>query len=594
MFTRQSRSAAAVCCVFALALTACEGAGTTGADEGPPVKGGTLNLLGAGDVDYMDPNISYYTNAEMNLRLWSRRLFGYPARKDQATTPVPDLATEVPTAGNGGVSKDGRTYTITLRDGGRWNTSPPRPVTAADVVRGVKRTCNPAAPSGGTPVFLKLIEGFAKFCEGFAKASPKPEAVARYLEETPVAGLTAKNDRTVVFSLTSPATYFVGVLTMPAFAPAPKELNRYLPGSADLAQHTVSNGPYQVRSYAPGKSIEYVRNPAWDPSSDPIRKAYVDRVVINETVNQESVQQQLEAGTAAADMEFDVRVPPSQVPALVARRDPNLNLGETSSTNTRVIYNHASPSNGGAMAKPEVRQALSYAINRNHIVQVLGGPNLNRPLSHVLPSNVLGSTQFDPYPHDPARARQLLASAGHGGGLTLKLLYRNASEGDSKAFQTIQQDLAAVGVTVKGIPAPNADFGTKYLFVPEVARRGVWDLSLAGWNASWFGDAALAFFKPLLYGRSSFPPDGSNFGLYDSAETNALIERAATAVDRDEAAALWAKADQQAMRDAAFYPTVQPKTANYRASHVKNAVYLPTLTNFDPANVWLEEGRHGG
>ncbi|MFD0533402.1 ABC transporter substrate-binding protein [Actinomadura luteofluorescens] len=222
-----------------------------------------------------------------------------------------------------------------MRDGGRWNTSPPRPVTAADVVRGVKRTCNPAAPSGGTPVFLKLIEGFAKFCEGFAKVSPKPEAVARYLEETPVAGLTAKDDRTVVFSLTSPATYFVGVLTMPAFAPAPKELDRYLPGSADLAQHTVSNGPYQVRSYAPGKSIEYVRNPAWDPSSDPIRKAYVDRVVINETVNQESVQQQLEAGTAAADMEFDVRVPPSQVPALVARRDPNLNLGETSSTNTR-------------------------------------------------------------------------------------------------------------------------------------------------------------------------------------------------------------------------------------------------------------------
>ncbi|MFD0533401.1 hypothetical protein ACFQY7_05970 [Actinomadura luteofluorescens] len=101
MFTRQSRSAAAVCCVFALALTACEGAGTTGADERPPVKGGTLNLLGAGDVDYMDPNISYYTNAEMNLRLWSRRLFGYPARKDQATTPVPDLATEVPTAATG-------------------------------------------------------------------------------------------------------------------------------------------------------------------------------------------------------------------------------------------------------------------------------------------------------------------------------------------------------------------------------------------------------------------------------------------------------------------------------------------------------------
>jgi peptide/nickel transport system substrate-binding protein len=592
---RRCRWATAASCALVLVVTACSGGGPGGpGSDGPPVTGGTLNLLGAGDVDYMDPNTSYYTVGELNLRLWSRRLFTYPALDGQTTTPVPDLATELPTVANGGVSADGRTYTITLREGARWDTTPPRPVTAADVVRGVKRTCNPAAPSGATPVFASLIEGLAEFCAGFAQVGLAPEAVGAYLEGTAVAGLTARDDRTVSFSLTSPATYFIGILTMPAFAPAPVELNSYLPGSAELAQNTVSNGPYRVTEYTPGRSIAYDRNPSWDPASDPVRKAYVDRVVVDETVSQDSVQQQLQAGTDTADMEFDVRPPPAQLPGLIAQLDPNLNLGETSSTNPRVVYNHVSPNNGGAMGTLEVRQALSHAISREHIMQVLGGPSVNQPLSHVLPSNVLGSEEFDLYPHDPGRARQLLASAGHADGLTLKLLYRNESEADSKAFQTIQQDLAAVGVTVEGIPSPNADFGTKYLFVPDVARRGVWDLSLAGWNASWFGDAAVAFFKPMLSGESSFPPRGSNFGFYDSPATNALVAQASTEVDAARAATLWAQADQQAMRDAAYYPTVQPKVANYHASHVRNAVYLPTLTNFDPTNVWLEEGSHGG
>ena len=48
--------------------------------------GGTLNMLGAGDVDYMDPNISYYSIGYLGLRLWSRQLFTYPAadRPDDA------------------------------------------------------------------------------------------------------------------------------------------------------------------------------------------------------------------------------------------------------------------------------------------------------------------------------------------------------------------------------------------------------------------------------------------------------------------------------------------------------------------------------
>src|SRR6476660_8377031 len=118
----------ATACTAALGLAACANStGTTGSSSSgqAPVKGGTLNMLGAGDVDYMDPNISYYSGGYLALRLWSRQLFTYPAVEGQATKAVPDLAAAPPTEGNG-ISSDGRAYTISIRQGAKWNTSPAR------------------------------------------------------------------------------------------------------------------------------------------------------------------------------------------------------------------------------------------------------------------------------------------------------------------------------------------------------------------------------------------------------------------------------------------------------------------------------------
>lgn len=592
----RTRWAAAIGAVGILALAGCgdNGGNTAGSSTSDAVKGGTLNMLGAGDVDYMDPNVSYYSVGYLNLRLWSRQLFTYPADENKSTEAVPDLATDLPTQDNGGVSDDGLTYTITLRDDAKWNTDPARPVTAADVVRGVKRTCNPVQPFGGTPDFADLIVGYQDFCDGFAKVPQDAKSIADYVENTDLPGVVATDDTTVTFTLTHPATYFVDMLTLPAFSPAPKEVLAYLPGSTDLGQHQVSDGPYQVDSWEPTKSITYVRNTAWDPDSDPVRKAYVDKIVVDETVSQDSIQQQLQTGTDAADMQFDVQVPPSQLAGLMSADDPNLDLGPTSSTNPYIVFNTASPNNAGALSKPEVRQALEYAINRDDIIQVLGGPKVTPPLTHVLPKEVNGSEDSDMYEYDPDKAKQLLADAGYPDGLTLTFLYRNASEGSSKAFQTVQQDLTKAGITIKGLPSPNADFYTKYVQVPTAAQSGVWDLALAGWGPDWYGDAALSFFKPLFSGPPSFPPAGSNFGLYDDPALDTLIQQASEAATADDAATLWAQADQLVMKDAAFFPITDPLNANYHASQVNNAVYIPAFQNFDPANVWLSKDHQGG
>jgi peptide/nickel transport system substrate-binding protein len=507
---------------------------------------------------------------------------------------VPDLATRIPTKDNGGITDDGRTYTITLRDGPQWNTTPARAVTAADLVRGVKRTCNPVQPFGGTPDFADLIVGYQRFCDGFAKVAQNAEAIADYVEHTDLPGVQATDSSTVVFRLTHPATYFVDMITMPAFSPAPREVLRYLPASLDLARHQISDGPYQIESYEPTKRLVFTRNPAWKGDNDPVRHAFVDRIVVDETVSQESIQQQLQTGSANADMEWDQGPPPSKLPGLVAGKDPRLNLGETASTNPYVVFNTVSPNNGGAMGKLQVRQALEYAINRDHLIQSLGGPQVNPPLDHVLPPNVLGSKDADGYAYDVDKARSLLAAAGYPNGLELKMLYRNASEGSRKAFATMQQDLRLAGITLTGVPSPNADFYTKYLQVPDVARRGVWDLALAGWGADWYGNAAVSFFKPLFSGTPSFPPLGSNYGLYASPTTNDLIAKAIQAQSPDDAAALWAKADAQVMQDAVFFPITNPRNPNYHAEQVHNAVYVPSMQNFDPTNVWLSQGMQGG
>jgi len=551
-------------------------------------------MLGVGDVDNMDPNISYYTGGYLALRMWSRQLFTNPAIPGKTESSVPDLATELPTTANGGISADAKTYTVKIKQGVKWDTSPARQVTAADVVRGFERTCNPALPFGGIPDFKTLIAGYATFCDGFGKVGQTAPAIAGYLK-TPLPGVVAKDDSTVVFTLTQPAAYFVDMLTMPAFSPSPVEYNQYVPGSAELAQHTISDGPYKIDSYVPTKSISLNRNPAWDTATDNVRKAYVDKIVVNETLTQDSIQQQLQTGSASADMAWDTFPPPSQVPALLAKGDPNLSLGASASSNPYILFNAASPNNNKALANAKVRQALSYAINRDNIIQVLGGPKINPPLTHVLPPSLLGGTpSFDLYPYNVAKAKQLLTEAGFPNGLTVKFLYRNASQGSTKSFQTVQQDLSKAGVTVVGVTSPNADFYTKYLQVPTVAQRGVWDLSNPGWIADWYGNGALTFFNPLFAGTPSFPPSGSNYGLYNSATANQAIAAATKATTTEQSQSLWSAADKAVMAEAPIFPISNQQTANYHASQVHNAIYLPAFQQFDPTNVWIDKDKQGG
>ncbi len=601
-FTR-GYAAIAGLATLALVVTACGGSSktptpssssSTGASAGfqalnpgtgTPQKGGTLNMLGTGDVDFMDYNISYYTIGGLGQRIWARALYTYPATPGQTFHVVPDLATAAPT-----ISSDGLSYAVTIRSGAMWNSSPPRQVTAADALLGLKRSCNPAQPFGGLPDFETLIVGFKTFCDGFAPVKPTVPAIKAYIDGHQISGVTVSG-QTITYKLAHPASYFASQLSLDPFNPAPAESLNYVPASAAAQQHVIADGPYMVQSYTPARSIVFVRNPSWTASSDPIRKAYVDKIVVTETGAQDTNQQQLQTNTAAASMEFDSFPPVAAVQGLVNKMkagSKNFNLGPSSSSNPYIVYNQVSPNNGGALSKLTVRQALSYGINRAHLIQDDNGPVISPPLTHILPPEVEGAPSgFDPYPYNPSKAKQMLAAAGFKNGLTLKMLYRPSSSLSSKLFQTLQADLATIGVKVTGLGVPAADFYTKYLEVPSVAHNGTWDISLAGWGPDWYNDGAVSFFRPLYSGAAAYPPTGSNFGFYNNPTVNSMIDQAASAPTASAANALWAQLDQKVMADAPIFPITDPQQPLYHASYVHNAVYIPAIQQFDPTNVWL-------
>lgn len=568
---------------------------------GAPQRGGTLNMVGISDVDYMDYDTAYYTTDIMvQQRLMERTLYNWAAVPGHNITPEPDLATGMPV-----ISDNGLKQTVTIRSGVMWNTSPPRPVTAADVVRGIKRACNPSPVAfGGMADFETTIQGLSAFCAGYPAASATSAAVMKkYIEGHNVSGITISGN-SITFTLTRPAPWLDGAMTLAAFVATPIEAENGLPGTPAVYNHMYSDGPYELTSYTPKKSMTFVRNPVWSASTDPLRKAYVNAINVDETGNQTTIYQQMATGSASLGMSFDALVPPADDPNLLnlIKSGSHLaNLAATYSSNPYLVFNTVSPNNGGALGKADVRQALSYGIQRSQLTKSLGGATTNPPLTHILPAGIDGSQDvpagYNPYPYDPSKAKSMLAAAGFTSShpLQIKFLYRSDSQGSTKIFNNVAAQLGALGsVTVSGVPTNQADFYGKYLYVPNTssapspAYKGTWDMASAGWGPDWFGDSAVSYFNPLYSSPGGFPANGgSNFGYFSSATVNNTISQALSQTTEAAADKYWAQADEEVMQAAAVYPITSPLQLAEHAPYVHNAVYMTQWQNFDPTNVWL-------
>jgi peptide/nickel transport system substrate-binding protein len=570
-------------------------------NSGTPKTGGTLTMLGVGDVDNaLDPNYAYYTVDFQAERMYERNLYINPAVHGQTFSLVPDLATAFPK-----VTENGLLYQLTIRKGATWDTSPPRQVTAADAVLGVKRSCNPTAPFSGQADFSDVLEGYAAYCSAFANISATDATKqADFINSHNITGVYVDpNDKTgltVDYKLMKPANYFTGVLSLGAFNPVPKEYldcaqtvgKSCLPISNTLGQYIVSqhlsDGPYVVASYKPNVSIVFKRNPNWNASSDPVRKAYVDEIDVSETGNQQQITQEILTNTPSADMMWDTHVAPSAVPGLVTSKNPGLSLQTEANDNPWIVYNTISKNNCGALSKVAVRQALNQSLSRAELVQNGGGPLIEVPQTHVITAGTNGnSPDFDPYPYDPTKAASVLKTAGcNNGPLTLKYLYRPASIAASKDFQTVQNLMQKVGVTVTGVTATNADFYAKDLSPGTLAKSSGWDLAEPGWGPDWYPTGTKSMFLPILDGRH-LPPNSSNYGFFDDPKATALYDQALAAPTDAEATNLWHQADMEVMSQAPLFPIANPNEAQLHNNRVHNCIYIAVQQNCDATNIWL-------
>src|SRR4029079_6215691 len=167
----------------------------------------------------------------------------------------------------------------------------------------------------------------------------------------------------------------------------------------------------------------------------------------------------------------------------------------------------------------------------------------------------------------------MLAAAGYPNGLTLTDVARNSGNHPAVA-QSIQADFKACGVKTKIVPVSQGDYYGKYLNSPSATKAGTWDISEPGWVVDWARNNGRSFSAVLFDGRT-YGPDTVDYGDYNSAAVNSLIDKALVAPTPDAAATLWHQTDMQTRKAAPIIPIESQSTPVYHSSRVHNAIWSP-------------------
>lgn len=579
-------------------MTVSERPHTVQRDDDSPRFGGTLRLHGPAPVHHLDPSTSHQAPIGLIVRLFARQLFGYAPEPDlrdwRAIAPAPDLATDIPSTYNTGMGARHTNYVVHLRRGVFWDTTPPREVTAHDVVRGLKRLGNPLTRPAALPYFTSTIRGMARYCEDYAAAirrdDPTAEELAEFQNSHDIPGVFVLDDESLVVELMRPAIDFAAIMALPCASPVPAEYDAFLPGSPELSRNIRSNGPYRPVRHVPGRGLRLEHNPVWRQESDPLRRRYVDGLEVTvENAPPERLARRVASG--AADLPWGVPVAEAHdaEPA-----DPGDGLGLA--LDPYLVFNVQSPNAGGALGDVRVRRALSYAIDKAAIADLHRRSRrgaLVRIAGSVVPPGNDAHQEIDLYPTpdgrgDPGKCRALLAEAGDASGLTLTAVHLD-TELDAAVARSYAADLEKAGVTVR-LTALDHDARDALLRDPRRAAAGAWDIAAVSWSPDWCHANGRVFLQPMF--QSSGSRNSANYGGYHRPEVDRLIERALTTIEEPaRSIAAWNSAERTVLEDAAVVPLLfqRPVVPRLRSARVRNAIPMPAFGHaYDLAGVWLD------
>jgi peptide/nickel transport system substrate-binding protein len=374
----------------------------------------------------IDPQRGYtFPAAGLGRCCLFRTLYSYNGRptEEGGTELQPDLASGPPE-----VSPDGLTWTFRLKPGIRF--APPfegTTITSLDLVRALERTSRVWESKAGYGFYYEVISGFGEYGSGEADS---------------IVGLETPDDRTLVVRLDQVTGDLAYRFSLAATSPIADETADG--HDRDYVRFLVASGPYMIEGSealdpslplgeqeplsgyvpptlgvdgaveAPG-SLVLVRNPSWDPASDRLRAAYADRIEFTLGGSDDEIASRVDIG------ELDLVYVASSPFEQVARYEDDPELADRVYLNTddvmyAVTMNLALP----PFDDVHVRRAIGRAIDEAALVPLLTEPphgpygsNSATVAKHVAPDGLQGRLlrAFDPYPFDPAAAREEMAAS---------------------------------------------------------------------------------------------------------------------------------------------------------------------------------------
>lgn len=359
-------------------------------------------------------------------------LFG----KDENNNPTNELCESYT------VSEDGLTYTFTLVKGATWSDGVE--VTANDFVYSYLRALSYGADNAwAVNDFVNYIEGAADYN---MKALEVGESFDCTVEDASSVGIKALDDYTLEIKLYKPLPYLTKLMSA----------NAWLPVRADFApQHESlwafeggypTNGAYTLVECNEGEKAVLAKSPTYFKADE----------VITDTITY-LVMPDASAQTVAFQTgDVDIAMDAGTETALMYQDTENLWMMPQSSNYFLAIN---SGSTGPEWAKdPNVRRALALAIDKDSLVEVLGGALLYPPLNGYVPAG-LGGVNGDfreeadadgfTLKYDPEQAKKLLADAGYDENNPLHITYKYSNNGVHGDVATMLQAYwQAVGIQV--------------------------------------------------------------------------------------------------------------------------------------------------
>jgi peptide/nickel transport system substrate-binding protein len=567
-------------------------------------KGGTLHVIAGPGCESWDPQRVAEVDCWDRQRWVARQLLTYAPEPGQARL-VGDLAEGVPS------STDLRTWTYRLRAGLRFEDG--TLITSKDVKYGIERVFGPppapaptSPPSSLPPASLPpsslppsslppaspprvargVVAGSPASYVASLSSDPSAPYPGPYADPDPerlgLASVATPDDRTITFHLARPFTDWNALMATPVSTPVPRAADSGADGGMGYGRRPVASGPYRMDTHNPGVSVSFVRNPQWDPETDPNRAALPDRIVVTLGLDAARADEVLLDGPA--DLRLDAGgVAPKLARSIAA--DATLLSQRALSVPTGTVSALALVTTAEPFDDVHCRRAVAWALDRAEQRDARGGPLAGGAVATtVLPPEFGYRPTADPYPSpgsrgDPAKATEELAACGMPGGFSVRLAAGSSPRAQAQA-QAVVRSLARVGIKVALTGSSGAVDGfdvARRLGGPgKAAREGV-AMALVTLGGAW--PAPYPLFHSIV-GGSKVPAWGDVAGFEDPEAAAALEEGVAARGERPARAA-WSRVEAAVLLSAAYVPLVHDRSLQLFSARVTNVMFSPPFANVD-------------